>query len=264
MAEELVHVEQRGRTLLVTLDRPEKMNALNAEMMAALEAAWQRLRDDDDLLSAIVTGAGDRAFCSGRDLFAGAPGSIEYHRAKQEAGANGQRNERRWAPTGVWKPVIAAVNGYALAGGFALALACDFRIAASGARLGSLAVKRNLLGAGQIVRLTRYVPFAKALEIVMLGDHISAEEAQAIGLVSAVVPQAQLLDTAFSWAEKLAKNGPLSVRASKEVAYKALELPYSEAARFEASMYEKMLETEDVVEGHAAFRERREPIWKGR
>jgi enoyl-CoA hydratase/carnithine racemase len=264
MAEELVHLEQRGNVLLITLDRPEKMNALNAEMMAALETAWQRLRDDDGLLSAIVTGAGDRAFCSGRDLFAGAPGSIEYHRAQQEVGANGRRNERRWAPTEVWKPVIAAVNGYALAGGFALALACDFRIAASGARLGSLAVKRNLLGAGQIVRLTRYVPFAKALEIVLLGDHISAEEAQAIGLVNAVVPQAQLLDTAFAWAEKLAKNGPLSVRASKEVAYKSLELPYSEAARFEASMYERMLETEDVVEGHAAFRERREPVWKGR
>jgi E-phenylitaconyl-CoA hydratase len=264
VSEEFVHVEQRGRVLLITLDRPEKMNALNGSMMAALAESWQRLRDDDELLAAIVTGAGDRAFCSGRDLFAGAPGSIEHHRAQQQAGQNEPRNERRWLPVDLWKPVIAAVNGYALAGGFALALACDFRLAASGARLGSMAVKRNLLGAGQIVRLTRYVPFAKALELIMLGDHVPAEEALTFGLVNAVVPQAQLLDTAFAWADKLAKNGPLAVRASKEVAYRSLDMPFSEAARLEARMYDAMLDTEDVVEGHAAFRERREPVWQGR
>jgi enoyl-CoA hydratase/carnithine racemase len=127
-----------------------------------------------------------------------------------------------------------------------------------------MAVKRNLLGAGQIVRLTRYVPFAKALELIMLGDHVPAEEALTFGLVNAVVPQAQLLDTAFAWADKLAKNGPLAVRASKEVAYRSLDMPFSEAARLEARMYDAMLDTEDVVEGHAAFRERREPVWQGR
>jgi E-phenylitaconyl-CoA hydratase len=264
MPDDHVHVEQRDRVLLITLDRQEKMNALDAGMMAALAETWERVRQDDGIWVAIVTGAGERAFCSGRDLFAGAPGSIEYHRARREQGDAVPPNERRWLPVDVWKPVIAAINGYALAGGFALALACDFRIAAAGARLGSMAVKRNLLGAGQIVRLVHYVPFARALELILLGDHIPAEEAQEIGLVNAVVPGEELLATAFAWAERLCKNGPLAVRASKEVAYRALDLPFTEASRFEARMYEAMLETEDVVEGHVAFRERREPVWKGR
>lgn len=264
MPDEVVLTERRDHVLLITLNRPEKMNSLNQAMMAGLADAWARVREDDDIWVAIITGAGERAFCSGRDLFAGTPGSWEYHRAQKAAGAEPAPRQRPWTPNNLWKPVIAAVNGYALAGGFALTLACDFRLAADSARLGSMAVKRNLLGNGQIVRLTRCVPFAKALELVLLGDHISAAEAQAIGLVNAVTPQEELLPTAFAWAEKICKNGPLAVRASKEVAYRALELPYREAVQLEGERYEQMLETDDVVEGQAAFRERREPVWRGR
>src|SRR5215208_1355144 len=259
-----VHTEQRDHTLVVTLDRPEKMNALNQELMAGLAETWTRVRDDDDIWVAVITGAGDRAFCSGRDLFAGTQGSWEYHRERVARGEQVEPRELRYTPEGIWKPIIAAVNGYALAGGLALALACDLRIASENARLGSMAVKRNLLGGGQIVRLSRFVPFPKALEILLLGDHISAEEARAIGLVNAVVPQTQLMDTALDWAERISRNGPLAVRATKEVAYRSLELPWRDAVRLEGEKYNAMLETEDVVEGHEAFRERREPVWKGR
>jgi enoyl-CoA hydratase/carnithine racemase len=260
-----VHTEQRGRVLLITLDRPEKMNALNQELMEGLSDAWKRVDADDDIWVAILTGAGDRAFCSGRDLFAGTQGSWEYHRDRLERGEKIEPRELRYTPDGVKKPVIAAVNGYSLAGGFALALACDIRIAADTARIGSMAVKRNLLGGGQIIRLTRYIPFAKALELLLLGDHISAAEAERIGLVNKVVPQGDLLPTAFEWAEKICQNGPLAVRATKEAAYKGgLEMPFRDATRLEGELYNRMLETEDVQEGHAAFRERREPVWKGR
>jgi enoyl-CoA hydratase/carnithine racemase len=127
-----------------------------------------------------------------------------------------------------------------------------------------MAVKRNLIGSGQIVRMTRYVPFARALELALLGHHISAVEAAEIGLVNKVVPQAELLPTALQWAEQICQNGPLAVRATKEIAYRALDAGYREAARFEGEQYNAMLETEDVEEGHLAFKERREPVWKGR
>lgn len=259
-----VETEQRGRALLITLNRPEKMNALSPEMMDQLAQVWQRVRDDESVWVAILTGAGARAFCSGRDLFAQGPGSPEHHRARLERGEEVKPRELSYTPEQVWKPVIAAVNGYALAGGLALALACDFRIAADTARLGSMAVKRSLLAGGQINRLTRYIAFPKALEFLMFGDHISAEEAEKIGIVNKVVPQSNLLDTAFEWAERLCKNGPLAVRATKEAAYRGLEMDFREAARFEGGLYNRMLETEDVMEGHLAFKERREPVWRGR
>jgi enoyl-CoA hydratase/carnithine racemase len=261
-----VEFEQRGRVALLTLNRPEKMNALDAHMMEQLDQAWQRIRDDDDIWVAIVTGAGDRAFCYGRDLLAGAPGSPEYHRARLERGEQVEPREMRYAPDNIWKPVIAAVNGYALAGGFALALACDFRIAADTARIGSMAVKRNLLGGGgQTQRLTRYVPFAKALELLLFGDHISAAECERIGLVNKVVSQEELLPTAFEWADRLCRNGPLAVRATKEAAYRGgLDMTFRDGMRLEGTFYNQMLETDDVLEGARAFAERREPVWKGR
>lgn len=259
-----VETELRDHTLLVTLNRPEKMNALNQELMEGLQEAWERVRDDADVWVAVLTGAGDRAFCSGRDLFAGTQGSWEYHRDQLANGDAVEPRVLKYTPDGVAKPVIAAINGYALAGGFALALACDLRIASETARIGSMAVKRNLLGGGQIVRLTRYVPFAKALEILLLGDHIPAADAERIGLVNAVVPPDQLIDTALDWAARISRNGPLAVRATKMVAYEALELPWQDAARLEGEQYNAMLETEDVQEGHLAFKERREPVWKGR
>jgi E-phenylitaconyl-CoA hydratase len=260
-----VDFELRGRVALLTLNRPEKMNALDAKMMDQLQAHWQRIRDDDGIWVAIITGAGDRAFCSGRDLMAGAPGSPEHHRARLARGETVEPREPHFTPENLWKPVIAAINGYTLAGGFALALACDFRIAADSARIGSMAVKRNLLGGGgQTQRLIRYVPFAKALELLLLGDHVPAAELERIGLVNKVVPREQLLSTAFEWAERLCRNGPLAVRATKEAAYRGLAMSFREGMRLEGTLYNRMLETEDVLEGARAFKERREPVWQGR
>lgn len=259
-----IETEQRGRVLLITLNRPEKMNSLDSEMMDGLAAAWERLRTDDDLWAAVVTGAGERAFCSGRDLFARAPGSFEYHEEKGPRVPNSDGARQSFVPSDISKPIIGAINGYALAGGFALALACDLRIASETARMGSMSVKRNLLGGGQVVRLAHYVPFAKALELLLMGDHISAQEAERIGLINAVTPPADLLPTAMDWAERICRNGPLAVRAQKMVAYQALKLPWNEATRLEGDQYDALLETEDVREGHLAFKERREPVWKGR
>lgn len=259
-----LHTEQQGNVLLITLDRPEKMNALSQEMMEGLQETWQRVRDDDSIWVAVLTGTGERAFCSGRDLLAGTEGSPERHRLKQERGEVVPPRELKYLPEQVWKPVIAAINGYALAGGFALALACDLRIASETARIGSMAVKRNLMPGGQTIRLTRYVPFAKAMELLLFGDHVSAADALAMGLVNAVTPPADLLPTAISWAERICKNGPLAVRAVKETAYRGLEMPWRDGMQLEGQFYNQMLETEDVQEGHAAFREKREPVWKGR
>lgn len=260
-----VEFEQRGHIVLLTLNRPEKMNALDEQMMDQLAAYWQRVRDEDDIWVAIITGTGDRAFCAGRDLLAGAPGSPEHHRAQLAKGEPVAPRELHYTPEGIWKPIIAAINGYALAGGFALALACDLRIASETARLGSMAVKRGLLGGGgQTQRLPRYVPFAKALELLLFGDHVPAAELERIGLVNKVVPQAELLPTALDWAERLCRNGPLAVRATKEAAYRGLELGLREGMRLEGELANRMLETEDVLEGQRAFAERREPVWQGR
>jgi E-phenylitaconyl-CoA hydratase len=259
-----VDTEIRDRVLLITLNRPEKMNAMDAEMNAQLAEAWRRLAEDDDIWVAIVTGAGDRAFCSGRDLLAGGPGSPEYHHEMAAKGEHVQTGPREYAPDTIWKPVIAAINGWCLAGGFALALSCDLRLMSETARIGSMAVKRNRLGASQTARLCRYVPVARALELLMMGDHIAADEAERIGLVNKVVPPAGLMPTAFEWAGRLLKNGPLAVRASKEVAYRSLEASWDDAMELEGVWHDRLLETEDGLEASHAFREKREPVWKAR
>jgi E-phenylitaconyl-CoA hydratase len=259
-----VDTELRDRVLLITLNRPEKMNAMDGEMNAQLTDAWRRLAEDDDVWAAIITGAGERAFCSGRDLMAGGPGSPEYHHEMAARGEHAVTAQREYAPDTIWKPVIAAINGWCLAGGFALALSCDFRLMADTARIGSMAVKRNRVGQQQTARLCRYVPFAKALELLMLGDHVPAEEAERIGLVNKVVPPSELMPLAFEWAERLLKNGPLAVRASKEVAYKTLEASWEEAMELESSWHDRLLETADGLEASRAFKEKREPVWLAR
>jgi E-phenylitaconyl-CoA hydratase len=259
-----VETELRDRVLLITLNRPEKMNALDGEMSAQLSTAWQRLAEDDDCWVAIVTGAGNRAFCSGRDLLAGGPGSPEYHHEMAERGEHVTSAPREYAPDTIWKPVIAAINGWCLAGGFALALSCDFRLMADSARIGSMAVKRNRVGLQQTARLGRYIPFSKALELLLMGDHIPADEAERIGLVNKVVPQAELMPLAFEWAQRLQRGGPLAVRGSKEVAYRSLESSFDEAIALETQIHDRLLESEDGLEASVAFREKREPVWKAR
>lgn len=261
-----VDFERRGQTALITLNRPEKLNALDTGMMLRLGEIWEEFRDDPGLRVAVVTGAGERAFCSGRDLAAGAPGSPEHYRAAKERGEEIPPPGSEFTPHNVWKPIIAAINGHCLAAGFALALACDIRIASENASIGTSAAKRGLLaGGGQIQRLARYVPFGRALEMLLVSDAVDARTALEIGLVNRVVPLPELLPTAFALAERICENAPLAVQATKEVAYRGVfDMDFEAGMKLEGEFYNKMLETEDVLEGARAFQERRKPEFKGR
>ena len=166
----MIRIERAGVIATVTIDRPEAMNALSPQMFRDLTAFWTEFDRDDSLHVAIVTGAG-RAFCAGRDLVRPTAMADERERARQRAAAEAADP----GPAGVWKPVIAAINGWCLASGFALALSCDLRLIAEGARIGSIAPKRGLLpGAGQVQRLARYIPFGSALELLLRSHHIDA------------------------------------------------------------------------------------------
>ena len=165
----------------------------------------------------------------------------------------------------VWKPFIAAINGVATGGGLELAMTCDLRIAADTARLGLMETKQSLMpGWGGTQRLPRLVPFGKALEILMTGDFVDAQEALRIGLVNKVVPQAELMSAATDLANRLCENGPLAVRAVKEAAYRGMRVPLDEGLKLESLMIQNLFQTEDVKEGPLAFAEKRKPVYKGR
>jgi enoyl-CoA hydratase/carnithine racemase len=257
--------EKRGPVALVTLNRPEKMNALTFEMQIRLREIWAELRDDHSLRVAIITGNG-RAFCSGRDLTSRGPGSPEYLRDARQAGGSGERPALPGPlPTEVWKPVIAAVNGYCLAGGYALAMMCDIRIASERASFGMPAVRRGLFsGQGQALRTLRSIPFGRALELMLVGEAIDAQTAYQLGIANKVVPHEALLPAAFEMAEKICENAPLSVAAHKEFAYRTRDMTEAEALALEAELYQRMIESDDALEGSRAFAEKRRPVYQGR
>ncbi|MBI2917177.1 MAG: enoyl-CoA hydratase/isomerase family protein [Chloroflexi bacterium] len=253
--------EVRDHIAFITINRPEVMNALNREAWEGLAHAWERVRDDPEVRSAIVTGAGDKAFSAGADL-------KEMARLDAETG-QGEATSRRWSDAltavEVWKPIIAAINGYCLAGGMEFALMCDFRIAAEHATFALTEVTiGGIPGTGGAQRLVRLVPFTHALELLMVGDRISAQEAFRIGLVNQVVPQSQLMPRAEALARRLNRNAPLSVQAVKEAAYRGLEMSLPQGLRMEGLLLEKLQHTEDNREGPRAFVEKRPPVFKGR
>lgn len=259
-----LRIERDGKIATVTLDRPERMNAISPEMGRDLDAFWREFDTDDELHAAIVTGSG-RAFCAGRDLVRDSAHDDERARARRSADeADGLGS---WGPTSTNKPVIAAINGWCLAGGFALALSCDIRIMAEGARIGSMAPRRGLLpGGGQVQRLARYVPFGVALEILLRANHVEAHEARRIGLANAVTAPDELLPTARAWAEEIASNAPLAARAAKQAAYEGMldQSGFAEGMAIESRLYSEIMETEDAREGTTAFAEKREAVFKGR
>jgi E-phenylitaconyl-CoA hydratase len=266
MSNDDVLFELDGPIATITLNRPDKMNALTAEMMFRLRDIWAQVREDERIWVAIITGAGERAFCAGRDLMAAAPGGPEYHRINKDAGVSTEGVIDIFLPLEVPKPVIAAVNGHCLAGGFALALACDLRLASDNASLCTSSTIRGLLaGGGQTERLVRYLPFGVALEMLFFSEAIPATRLLHFGLVNGVFPQKELLPAARDWARRLCDVGPLAVRATKEAAYRGgLELPLAEARKLEDKLYDLMLESDDVVEGQRAFAEKRKAVFKGR
>ncbi len=258
--------EIKGAVLILTLNRTAARNALNFEMREALTAQWQRFRDDDALRVAVLTGAGEAAFCAGADLKE--IGDYYQSMTPIERRERGEREPGLGAITRNFdprKPVIAAINGACLAGGLELALACDIRITAAHATFGLPEVRRGILpGAGGTQRLPRAMPFGVAMEMILTGEPIDAEAALRWGLVSRLVPGNQLMESAMGIAERIAGNGPLAVRAARDAAYQGHDLPLEQALRVEQFHAEPLRQSEDAREGVRAFIEKRIPQFQGR
>ena len=250
--------EKKEKIAYITLNRPEAFNSIDPETWQELGQALVDFRDDPQLLCAIITGAGDRAFCTGADIRKMLP-FIKENRG----------DEHLWWSTimrglEVWKPIIAAVNGLTLGGGLELALACDLKIASENASFGQPEIKLGLIpGWGGTQRLPRIIPVARAAEMLLTGEPIDAQEAYRLGLVNKVVPLPQLLSTAKEWAENLCSLGPLALRAAKEAMLKGLDMDLENGLRLEQGLFEGLLDTEDYEEGTKAFVERRKPKFKG-
>ena len=259
-------VERHGAVRLLTINRADKMNSLDFAANDALVAAWRELDGDEEARVAVVTGAGDRAFCAGADLktytmeFARTPAPEFRRRFTNGPGFGGITRGME-----VFKPIVAAVNGYAVSGGFELALACDIRFCSPNAEFALQDAKWGFHACdGGLIRLPQIVGLGHAMHIILSGERVGAAEAHRIGLVNRVVPQAELLGGAMEYAQTLAKRSPLSHRFAKEVMRRAVGLPMEEALRLESRSFHDVGLTEDLAEGTASFRERRDAEFKGR
>jgi len=260
--------EQDGHVLTITLNRPEKRNAVNAEVLCGLSDAWHRLDEDDDLRVAILTGAGG-VFCAGMDLSvinklsSGAPPEDEFEeRLKEDASIIFDGWLKTYRPT---KPVIAAVEGFALAGGTEILQGTDIRVAGESAMFGVTEVQRGLFPmAGSCVRLPRQLPYTVAVEMLVTGEPISARRAAELGLVGRVVADGQALAEARKIAARIAENGPLAVRAILATIRETATLPEPEAFGKEMAQGMKVMTSQDAAEGPRAFLEKRPPVFKGK
>ena len=264
-----VVVEKTGHIALVRLNRPEARNALNPEMVVRLVEIWRELSDDDNIRVIVVTGTGS-CFCSGADLGELAPllsGSKTpiTREDKAIAADHSLTFQAVLRDFDCEKPVIAAINGHAIAGGMEIVQGTDIRVAVLGARIGVQEVKWAIFPAGgSSVRIPRQMPFAKAMELLLTGDTILSEEALALGFLNYVVEPDELLPKAMEIAEKIAANGPLAVKAIRASARACLGLPEKQALALELEYAKPVFATEDAREGPRAFMEKRQPVYKGR
>ena len=244
---------------VVTINRPERHNAMDVEHYAALSAAWVRVRDDAEIRCAVITGAGSKSFSTGADL----KSYIGREQAPQEMWLT-QRDQLLNRGLEVWKPVIAAVNGYCLGGGMTLLLATDIRVAAKHATFGLSEVKRGVIPAnGGTQRLLAQLPHAIAMEMLLTGASIDAATALRWGLVNRVVEAEALMETALNYARQIAANAPLAVQAAKELAIRSSDMNLASGLRMEQMVSRLLQKTDDVKEGRAAFAEKRVPQFKG-
>ncbi|MFQ5538302.1 MAG: enoyl-CoA hydratase/isomerase family protein [Gemmatimonadota bacterium] len=255
-----IRVEWDGDIAVVTIDREEKLNALNAEVVAELGEVFAGLREDDAVRGVLLTGAGEKAFVAGADIGELARmdsiSGVEVSRAGQEV----FRAIERFP-----KPVVAAVGGYALGGGCELALACHVRVASENARFGLPEVSLGIIpGYGGTIRLARLIGLGRAVEMTLTGEMVAAERALEMGLVSAVVPREELLARAKELMRKITKNGPVALRMALESMYRALDTATQEALDYESSLFGLLASTEDMKEGMSAFLEKRKAEFKGR
>jgi enoyl-CoA hydratase len=256
---EYVRVEKDGELAIVFIDRQDKLNALNAEVVRELGVAFDGLRDDDSVRGVILTGAGNKAFVAGADIGELATmDSITGVRVSRD-GQDVFRDIERFP-----KPVLAAVGGYALGGGCELALACHMRIASEKARFGLPEVSLGIIpGYGGTIRLARLIGLGRAIELTLTGDMVPADRALSLGLVSAVVEPEALMNEAKALLRRVTKNGPVAVRLALESIYRGVDTSMTEALDFESSLFGLLASTDDMKEGMQAFLEKRKADFKG-
>jgi enoyl-CoA hydratase len=253
--EPAVLTERRERVLVITINRPAQRNAVNAAVADGIAAALDDLDSDAELSIGVITGAG-KGFCSGMDLKAFVTGERPWAGDRGFAGITQRASA---------KPLIAAIEGFAVAGGLEVALSCDLIVAARGARLGIPEVKRSLVAAGGgLLRLPRVLPRNVAMELALTGDPIAAERAQELGLVNRLAEPGEALSAALELAEAIAQNGPLALAASKRILTESVDWPDSEFFDRQQAITEPVMASQDAREGATAFAEKRAPVWQGR
>jgi enoyl-CoA hydratase/carnithine racemase len=258
---ETITQERRGAVAILTLNRPDAMNAINMQMRRELREALDALRRDAEVAVVILTGSGGKAFSAGMDL-------REFAKINADMPVSEMKRYRWESGEGIAtfdKPIIAAVNGMAIGGGVELALQCDMIFAADSASFAFAEVKRGLMpGNGGTQRLPRRIGSARALEMILTGRSVAADEALTIGLADYVVPADQLLDRALALAQQMAANAPVAVRSAKAAIHRGADMALADGLRLEQDVASFLYTTEDAKEGPKAFLEKRTPVWRGR
>ncbi|MBV2234370.1 MAG: enoyl-CoA hydratase/isomerase family protein [Sterolibacterium sp.] len=248
--------EKRGRIALMTINRPDAYNSFTREMLVGMDAAFDDFNADPDLWVAVITGAGDKAFCTGMDIKDALP-------AIAAGDQMGYDDPAKRPFQHIFKPIIAAVNGFCIAGGLEFLQGMDIRIASEHAQFGLGEVKWGVIPAGgSHIRLPQQIPWAVAMELLLTGQNIDAKRAYDIGLINKIVPADKVLEEALAWAERICQLGPLAVRTAKEIAVRAL----NNEPKFvlEKTMAPRVFNSEDAKEGPRAFAEKRKPNFTGR
>ena len=250
--------EKRGPVAVLTINREGALNAIAGQTSREMQRAWEDFRDDDDLRVAILTGVGEKSFSTGMDLVATARGENQFAGKPAPFGGFTKR-------TPIYKPIIAAINGFCLAGGMELALTCDIRICTPEARFGLPEVRWAIMpGAGGTQRMPRAIPLAWANYLILTADQMDSDTAFRIGLVSHVVPREELMDRAMAIANMICERGPLAVRAAKETILRGMDMPLEHGMAYEDLVLGRLMATDDAKEGPRAFAEKRKPEYKGR
>jgi enoyl-CoA hydratase len=262
--------EKKNGIAYITLNRPDALNAIDPEMAVQLADTWQDFHDDGSLRCAIITGAGDQAFCTGGDLkkmLTLVTGAREPETEADKRFVTEKEHMEKFVLRDyeIYKPIIAAINGHVIAAGFELLLSTDIRVASENALFGFQEVKWSLFtGGGCTVRLWRQIPYVMTMELLLTGDLIDAREAHRIGVVNRVVAPDKVMEEAERFAQTISKNGPLAVSGAKKSILKSIGIPTSDGLAIETTIANRVWESEDAREGLSAFKEKREPHFKGK